>query len=107
MSNGNMEQYITNGENLDEELSVLEFIKTLKRVESNDTIQSNGRESAPSGSTTGSTNDLLQSMRKRFVHRATEPIFHALEQHQVGSKDANSVPKAPTAPTAPAAPTTR
>ncbi|NP_001360547.1 uncharacterized protein CELE_K08H10.10 [Caenorhabditis elegans] len=95
--NGNFGQYINNCDNLDEQISVTDFIKTLKKVESSDTL--NGRESVSSSSSTdklsklpedgrrvdkkNSANDLLQTMRKRFVHRATEPIFHALPEAQV------------------------
>lgn len=95
--NGNFGQYINNCDNLDEQISVTDFIKTLKKVESTDTL--NGRDSTSSSSSTdklsklpedgrkvdkkASANDLLQNMRKRFVHRATEPIFHALPEAQV------------------------
>ncbi|EGT40246.1 hypothetical protein CAEBREN_31067 [Caenorhabditis brenneri] len=106
--NGNFGQYINNCDNLDEQISVTDFIKTLKKVESSDTI--NGRDSTSSSSSTdklaklpedgrkvdkkGSANDLLQNMRKRFVHRATEPIFHALPEAQerrvVSGRDGSS-----------------
>uniref|UniRef100_A0A8R1DNA0 Uncharacterized protein n=1 Tax=Caenorhabditis japonica TaxID=281687 RepID=A0A8R1DNA0_CAEJA len=94
--NGNFGQYINNCDNLDEQISVTDFIKTLKKVESCDTL--NGHDSRSSSSSTdklaklpddgrkvdkkASANDLLQNMRKRFVHRATEPIFHALPEAQ-------------------------
>ncbi|ULT91061.1 hypothetical protein L5515_008817 [Caenorhabditis briggsae] len=102
--NGNFGQYINNCDNLDEQISVTDFIKTLKKVESSDTL--NGRDSTSSSSSTdklaklpedgrkvdkkGSANDLLQNMRKRFVHRATEPIFHALPEAQVSRSDGSS-----------------
>ncbi|EFP02033.1 hypothetical protein CRE_22774 [Caenorhabditis remanei] len=106
--NGNFDQYINNCDNLDEQISVTDFIKTLKKVESSDTL--NGRDSTSSSSSTdklaklpedgrkvdkkGSANDLLQNMRKRFVHRATEPIFHALPEAQerrvVSGRDGSS-----------------
>ncbi|CAI2353151.1 unnamed protein product [Caenorhabditis sp. 36 PRJEB53466] len=102
--NGNFGQYINNCDNLDEQISVTDFIKTLKKVESCDTL--NGRESSSSSSSIdkltklpedgrkvdkkASANDLLQNMRKRFVHRATEPIFHALPEAQVSRNGESS-----------------
>ncbi|CAI5453203.1 unnamed protein product [Caenorhabditis angaria] len=107
--NGNFNQYINNCDNLDEEISVTDFIKTLKKVESCDTLNGKERDSTSSSSSTdklakipddkkidkkASANDLLQNMRKRFVHRATEPIFHALPEAQVSrsSVDAQAAP---------------
>ncbi|PAV60721.1 hypothetical protein WR25_02926 [Diploscapter pachys] len=108
-----MNQFIADGDNLDEQLSVVEFIKTLKKVDSDDTRSE--RDSIASSSVACSTDklntgksevdlkkiiekknssaELLQNMRKRFVHRATEPIFHNLEiqkeqQSSTGSRSA-------------------
>ncbi|CAB3398485.1 unnamed protein product [Caenorhabditis bovis] len=89
---GNFGQFITDCGDLDEKVSVTEFIKTLKKVESSDTL--NGTRDSTSSTSSidkcanreenkkASANDLLQTMRKRFVHRATEPIFHALPEAQ-------------------------
>ncbi|VDO19446.1 unnamed protein product [Heligmosomoides polygyrus] len=90
--------FITNSDNLEEQLSAEEFIKSLKKVESVDDNQksSNSGGSSASGSSDKmqnakgddgkkrlmdkklSTSDLLCKMRGRFQHRATEPVFHTL-----------------------------
>ncbi|WKY11276.1 hypothetical protein Q1695_003108 [Nippostrongylus brasiliensis] len=67
---------ITNSDNLEEELSAEEFIKTLKKVDSQDDGKKAERSSCSSSS--GSSSDLLLKMRSRFQHRATEPVFHTL-----------------------------
>ncbi|EYC03658.1 hypothetical protein Y032_0092g2544 [Ancylostoma ceylanicum] len=88
---------ITDSENLDEKLSAVEFIKTLKKVDTPEQTrkaQKSG-ESSTSGSSDKmavkgdddkkkliekkpSASDLLVKMRSRFQHRATEPVFHTL-----------------------------
>ncbi|KAL6742105.1 hypothetical protein Aduo_015296 [Ancylostoma duodenale] len=88
---------ITDSENLEEKLSAVEFIKTLKKVDTPEQVRKSQKsgESSTSGSsdkmaTKGdddkkkliekkpSASDLLVKMRSRFQHRATEPVFHTL-----------------------------
>ncbi|XGW02837.1 hypothetical protein V3C99_014678 [Haemonchus contortus] len=90
---------ITNSDDLDEQLSAEEFIKSLKKVESfeDPRKKSQSGTSSASGSSDkmastkteeekkkamldkkGSASELLVKMRSRFQHRATEPVFHTL-----------------------------
>ncbi|CAI4223560.1 unnamed protein product [Auanema sp. JU1783] len=88
---------------LDEEIDVVNFIKTLKKVDSvqNSTIDLKSiRDNSGSSSSSSTekvntcisdekhkkladkrsnTTELLASMRRRFQHRATEPIFHNID----------------------------
>ncbi|KAK5973455.1 hypothetical protein GCK32_016960 [Trichostrongylus colubriformis] len=90
--------FITNSDDMEEQLSAEEFIKTLKKAESLE----DPKKRRPSGSSSasgssdkmasmkaeddkrktmekkGSASELLVKMRSRFQHRATEPVFHTL-----------------------------
>ncbi|KAK6754973.1 hypothetical protein RB195_013755 [Necator americanus] len=107
---------ITGSDNLDEQLSAVEFIKTLRKVDAAadglKRSQESG-ESSVSGSSDKvatpksdddkkkliekkpSASDLLVKMRSRFQHRATEPVFHTITNaSEARAASSNSRPEA-------------